>query len=464
MKKIYAITMALAFLGTSCSDFDEDINRNPNLPNQASGTQLIAQAQLSLPGLSSSPQGEFLAQYLAETQYVGVSLYPQQSTSFYGWYQGPLADLEAVLSSDELSGNDGPVNNQIAVAKILKAYYFWNITDRWGDVPYSESLQGEENFTPAYDTQESIYQDLFQELKEAVSLIEPGSINNDIIYDGDMDKWRKLANSIRMLMALRLSEVDPATAESEFAQAMEDGVLASNDDNMVFRHLAEQNNQNYWYGQIVNQNREWWALTENLVAEMLPVDDPRLPVYGNTSRDTGDYVGLLFGEEENIGTEEYSLLGDAIFAQDAPVPLVTYAQILFAMAEAATDEKAWIVGDAQTYYEMAVEQSIVQWTGSSEGVAEFMAQPGIAFENASALEQIATQRWVHLFMFGYEAWSEWRRTGYPDIMVSPNGVEVPTRLSYPDNEAFNNEANYNEAVQRQFGGEDLVNGRLWWDQ
>src|SRR5690606_41087152 len=109
-----------------------------------------------------------------------------------------------------------PVNNQLAVAKILKAYIYWNLTDRWGDVPYSQALQGEENFVPAYDTQQAIYQDLFLELKEATDMMEPGSITNDIMYDGDMDQWRKFANSIRLLMALRLSEVEPATAQSEF--------------------------------------------------------------------------------------------------------------------------------------------------------------------------------------------------------------------------------------------------------
>src|SRR5690606_1360326 len=372
MKKLYTITIALLFLGAGCSDFGEDINVNPNLPNQASGTQLIAQAQLSLAGLSSSTQGEFLAQYLAETQYVGLSLYPQQSTSFYGWYQGPLMDLEAVLTAEELNGNDGPVANQIAVAKILKAYYYWNITDRWGDVPYSGALQGEGNFIPAYDTQQAIYQDLFLQLKAAVDMMESGSISNDIIYGGNMVKWRKSANSLRMLMALRLSQVDPTTAETEFNLAMADGVMESNADNLVFQHLAEEDNQNYWYGQVVNQNREWWALTEGLVAEMLPVDDPRLPVYGNPSRDTDQYVGLLFGEEDNIGTDAFSLLGDAIYAQDAAVQLVTYAQILFAMAEAATAEKGWIPGDPATYYDMAIELSIIQWTGSSDGVNEFL--------------------------------------------------------------------------------------------
>lgn len=463
MKKTFIILLLSTFILGSCSDFDEDININPNLPNQASGTQLIANAQLYLPGLASSPKGEFMAQYLAETQYVGTSLYPQESTSFYGYYQGPLANLQTVLDSEDLSGSDGPIANQIAVAKILRAYFYWNLTDRWGDIPYSDALMGSENFTPKYDTQEFIYNDLFSELKEANDMMVAGSINNDIVYNGDMAKWKKLGNTIRLFMALRLSEVDENTAREEFNAALEAGVITSNNDNLVFQHLADANNQNYWYSQVVASNREWWALTENLVEEMKPVNDPRLEVYGDPARATGEYIGLKFGEEENIGTEDYSLLGSQIFAQDAPVYLVTYAQVLFAKAEAAA--RNWTTeGDAATYYEEAVEASMEQWTGSSDGVDEFLSQPEIAFDPDNAIEKISNQRWVHLYMFGYEAWSEWRRTGFPNDLVEPNGAAVPNRLSYPDNEAFNNEANYNEAVQRQFGGEDSIYGKVWWDE
>ena len=293
-------------------------------------------------------------------------------------------------------------------------------------------------------------------------MIVTGNLSNDIIYDGDISKWKKFSNTVRMLMALRLSEVDPATAQAEFVSAIDDGVFTSNDDNLFFQHLADANNQNYWYGQIVNQNREWWALTEGLVDQMKPVNDPRLPIYGNPARDSGEYVGMLYGDEVNLGTQEYSLLGDAIYAQDAPVYLVTYAQVLFAMAEAS--QRGWIAGDTASFYESAIESSILQWTGNTDTVADFMMEPGIAFNDAIGIEQIATQRWVHLFMFGYEAWAEWRRTGFPNIMVSPNGAAVPARLSYPDNEAFNNEVNYNEALDRQFGGEDSIYGQLWWDE
>ena len=460
MKKIYLVIVLAAFF-TGCDKFEEDININPNVPGEASGTQLIANAALALPALSSSPQGEFLAQYLAETQYVGASLYPEGGTSFYWLYQEPLMNLETVLQAEDLSATEGPVANQLAVAKILKVYFYWNMTDRWGDIPYSQALQGAAEFTPAYDTQEEIYNKLFQLLEEANAMIVDGEISNDIIYGGDMSKWKKLGNTIHLLMALRLSEVSPERAAEEFRSALEAGIFTSNDDNLVFRHLADANNQNYWYDQVVEQNREWWALTEELVEEMAPVDDPRLMVYGEPTRATGEYVGLEYGRTEGIGTEEFSLLGSDIYAQDAPVYLVTYAQALFAIAEAA--ERGWVTEDVEEYYNMAVEQSFLQWTGSAEGVAAFLAQPEISLEGDRAIEQIANQRWVHLYMHGYEAWSEWRRTGYPDDLVSPVGTPIPTRLGYPDNEFFNNSDNYSEALQRQFGGDDSLYGNVWWD-
>jgi len=463
MKKYIIILLFCNLSLLGCSEFDEDINVNPNIPGEASGTQLIANAQLYLPSLSSSPQGEFLAQYLAETQYVGVSLYPEGSTNFYWFYEGPLMNLETVLNSEEdLNAAEGPVANQLAVAKILKAYFYWNLTDRWGDVPYTEALQGNKNFTPAYDTQESIYSNLFALLKEANNQIVAGDIDNDLVYGGNMEKWKKLGNSLRLLMALRLSEVDPQWAQDEFNAAMADGVMDTNDDSLVFQHLADANNQNYWYDQVVESNREWWALTVNLVEEMKPVDDPRLEVYANPARESGEFIGMPYGETEAIGTEEYSLLGSDITAQDAPVYLVTYPQVLFAIAEAA--ERDWVTEDAETFYNLAIEKSVLQWTGSTEGVDEFISQPEVAFDPANALERISEQRWIHLFMNGYEAWSEWRRTGFPDDFVQSEGRPVPTRLAYPDTEDFNNADNFIEAVERQFGGEDSIYGTVWWDE
>ncbi|WP_421773896.1 SusD/RagB family nutrient-binding outer membrane lipoprotein [Gracilimonas sp.] len=459
MKKLFIpITLIALTIFSSCDlvEFNK-INNNPNQPSDAAAPQLIANAMLSLPGLSSSPNAQFMAQYLAETQYVDASLYPEGGTSFYGWYQGPLVNLK---TAEEVATTP----NQEAVAKILKAYIFWNITDRWGDVPYSEALQGTEEFTPVYDTQESIYEDLFAELKAAADQIDvSGDLSNDIIYEGDMEKWVKFSNSLRLLMALRLSEVNASLAETEFNDALNDGVFTSNEDNFLFQHLANANNQSYWYGQIVDPPiREWWALTVSLVDLMDPYNDPRLPVYGNEVRNGGGYAGLQFGEEDSIGTEDFSLLGSDIYAQDAPVYLVTYAEILFARAEAAALN--WTTENPATNYNEAVENSIAQWTGDASQATAYLAQPDITFDPGNAVEQISTQRYLHLFMHGYQAWAEWRRTGYPDNLVQPNGNAVPLRQSYTSDEALNNTENYEEAIQRQFGGENSIYGRLWWDQ
>jgi hypothetical protein len=465
MKKIYIALLGGAFIA-GCNKFDADINVNPNLPSKASGIQLINNAILSLPGLSSSPQAEFHAQYLAETQYVGGSLYPDGGTNFYSLYQGPLINLEKVLTS-ELTPADGPIANQRAVAKILKAYYFWHITDRWGDVPFTEALQGADNFTPKYDKQEAIYDSIFKWLSEANAMIVPGDVANEIMYGtaGNIAKWKKFGNTVHLLAALRLSEVNATKANAEFNKALTAGVMVANTDNFVFKHLANAANQSYWYDEVVNKGREWWALTETLVDYMNPANDPRLPIYGKKNN-ANIYKGLTFGTTVGIpNTTGVSLLGTAIYAQSAPVYLVTYAQVLFAKAEAA--KRGWIPGgdaEAKANYDLAIEQSVRQWTGGTTGLAAFMTATGIPYDPVTAMQQIAMQRWVHLFMHGYEAWAEWRRTGYPNNLVSPGGKAVPNRHSYPPNEVFNNGENYTEAIQSQFGGQDNLYGKVWWDK
>src|SRR5699024_7856650 len=333
MKKLLLFLTLITFIVSGCdiANFDEDINKNPNLPSDAAPSVLIANAMLSLPALSSSPLGEYYAQYLSQLIYVDQSLYPKETTSFYWMYQGPLINLQKAI-------NDTENANEAAVAKILKAYYFWNITDRWGDIPYSEALKGEGNFTPAYDAQKDIYYSLFDSLKAAVNQLDPGGLlNNDIMYNGNINKWRKFGNTVRMLMALRLSEVDEQKAQQEFKSALSDGVMESNDDSFVFQHLDNQDNENYWFDQIVRQTRVWWAIPVRLIEMMEPYDDPRLSVYANKAEKTDTFNGLPYGSpiEEVSTPSEYSLLGSAIYEQDAPVYLTTYAQAEFAIAEAA---------------------------------------------------------------------------------------------------------------------------------
>jgi hypothetical protein len=248
--------------------------------------------------------------------------------------------------------------------------------------------------------------------------------------------------------------------------------MESNADNLVYHHLEDANNWNWWYDVFEQQNRYWYAVSKPLVDYMKPVNDPRLPTYADTN-ESGEYAGLeygLTGEEVNTGAYEkanISMLGEGQRQPGTPIYLVTYAQALFAQAEAA--KTGWIAGgdiDAAQFYNDAIEASVRQWNGNDvTGLSDMMAEPAIAYDAANALKQIAYQRWVHLFMHGYEAWAEWRRTGFP-VLVAPtdnNGREIPRREGYPTQEAQNNSQHYSEAVQRLGGTNDLY-GRVWWDK
>jgi len=340
MKKIIPllyITMAVVFAG-SCKKFDGSLNVDPNKPTKASGTQLIANAERWLPDMSSSPFGVHYPQHLSNTSFPDNSRYTTISFNFSGWYTGPLMDLETVINATDLNAIEGPVVNQIAVAKILKAYFFWFLTDRWGDIPYSEALKGVANFTPKYDKQQDIYNSLFTLLDEANAAIVTGNIKNDIMYNGDVTKWKKLGNTIHMLMALRLSNVDPAKGALEFNKAVTNGIMTANTDNFAYPHLADAANENFWYTQMNRMGRLWYAVSKPMVDTLLSVNDPRLPVFANkatSGANAGNYAGLPYGQTSTVTPGNFSLLGDKLRLQNAPVYLVTLAEAQFAMAEAA---------------------------------------------------------------------------------------------------------------------------------
>jgi hypothetical protein len=284
-----------------------------------------------------------------------------------------------------------------------------------------------------------------------------------------MGKWKRLGNTIHLLMALRLSKVDAVKGAAEFNKALTNGIMAANTDNFAYPHLAEQPNENFWYNQFTRLGRNWYAVSKPLVDYMKPLDDPRLPVFANKNT-AGNYVGLDYGlpGSTTVVINNFSLLGSGIRQQNSPVYLVTYAQALFAKAEAA--KLGWITGGdvtAKTNYDLAIEQSILQWTGSNATVAAYLAKPEVTYDPVNAIKQIATQRWVHLFLNGYEAWAEWRRTGYPVLVAAPgaNGDKIPRREGYPLQERANNTANYNAAVAAfPYGGADDLNTRVWWDK
>ncbi|WP_205508417.1 SusD/RagB family nutrient-binding outer membrane lipoprotein [Longitalea arenae] len=500
MKKLFFIIVAATVLAmaTGCTKFSDDINVDPSVPTRASNAQLLTYALNQLPAIIEAPTGLLYVQHWSEKPYTDASRYSVVNFDFYSIYTEALENLQTILNTQQFNIIEGSANNQKAVARIVRAYLFWHMTDRWGDIPYFNALKGKENFSPAYDRQKDIYYDLMKELKEAAAQIDNGNaVTGDILYGGNMQNWKRFANSMRLLMALRLSKADAEKGKLEFSEALNGGVFTDNSQNAVYVHLAEAANQNYWYYVVNVQNRPWYWASKTLVDYMKPLNDPRLKIYADVNG-SGDYNGVPYGLDGNavsaIPNASVSFIGVHVRTQNAPTYITTYAQVLLAIAEA--NKLGWLSGgdaDAQAKYTAAIEASIRQWNrvsfqayrdntdkqvervpysatdkGDTTGLAAYLAQPEVVYNGADALRKIAYQRWLHLYMNGYEAWAEWRRTGYPVLTPAPNngGIPIPRRQAYPLKEQNINGENYRTAIssQPQLSGKDDLNGRVWWDQ
>jgi len=477
-----ALFMGMLASTVACNDFGT-MNVNPNNPSAPNTSSLFTGAIRSVGTINNQvgPGGynivpALYVQQFGDVTYIEDSRYKTVNFSYNTLYSnpGPLINLQQIIdlnSSDATKSTaaaNGSNANQIAIARILKAYFFQFITDRWGDVPYSQALKGSANYSPAFDTQQSIYTDLFKEWKEAAAQFDGGStVVGDILLSGDTARWKKFANSLRLLAALRLSKVDPATGKTEFLAALSDGVLTSNSDNIRYNFLNDQNNQNALYDNYTFSNRKDFAVASTFVNYLKQVNDPRLP-YLAAPNQRGEYVGVPYGVFPAPGPwQNFSLANNQLAQQNSPANIVTYAQILFAQAEAA--KLGWTTGSAKTLYEAAIKASMQQWMGSGytdAAYTTYIAQADVAYADATALEKIGNQRWVALFAQGQEAWNNWRRTGYPVLKPAATtlngGTEIPRRLAYPVTETTLNATNYAAVVARQ--GADNQYTRVWWDK
>ncbi len=199
MQRLVVLPLALGLLFTSCKRYSSDFgntNVNPGVTGSPILSALLTNVEAGLSGYGSNTRAALYCQYFSETQYTDVSLYSLPQINFEGEYSGSLYDLQNII-------NTNTSNNMTQVARILKAYIYAHITDRWGDVPYSQALTG--NSTPAFDKQADIYPALIQELTQASAAFNTSSaITGDILYKGSTAKWRKFATSLRMRLALQM--------------------------------------------------------------------------------------------------------------------------------------------------------------------------------------------------------------------------------------------------------------------
>ncbi|MEJ2187218.1 MAG: SusD/RagB family nutrient-binding outer membrane lipoprotein, partial [Gemmatimonadota bacterium] len=291
------VAAGLAVAISACSDITS-INKNPNgptdVPPPAILSGVIQNAANGVDGVNSlNVRGAGLfVQYYSEIQYRDEDRYIlREVDGGWGFYSGALEDAQRMINK----GTAEDVHNWDAVGRIMKSYLYSVMTDAMGDIPYSEALKGDSVLHPKYDSQQSIYTALFADLKTASDEIAPAGIgfsSGDLMYDGDMSEWRKFANSLRLRLAMHLTNVDAATAQSEAAAAVAAGVFDSNADNAQLMYLASPPNQNPIFNNA--KSRDDYGMSQTYVDSLLSWNDPRLPVFAQPNA-KGVFDGLQNG-------------------------------------------------------------------------------------------------------------------------------------------------------------------------
>ncbi len=473
-KIICPILMSAFFLGCDNVDFG-DTNVDPDVTTVVVSSGLLTYAERYVGDVVTDEIGDLYTQHISQITYTDASRYVTLSWDSDYLYQNPLVNLNTIIAfnSDEQYASDqaayGSNANQIAVAMILKAYFFQFMTDRWGMIPYTEALQGTDNTYPVFDSQEVVYDGLFNDIDEALAMIDDGSgPTGDVIFDGDMDRWKKFANTLKLVMALRLSNVYPEPngyAATKFQEAVA-GAITSHDETIYYPFLADDNNDNPWQDNF--QTREDYAVSDVLIDRFVADNDPRLGAYAEYTRSSvslgsPEYVGMPYGipNSEWLAADVSFISSDVIYNSEAPGFIYTYSQIAFSLAEAI--ELGWISGDAAAYYEDGISASFELW--GAEDADSYIAANPLSADAETAMQQIAEEKWKSLFLQGWESWSEWRRLGYPELEPATlpyNGDDVPVRQGYDSDYPTNNTENYNAAISAQ--GADNLNTNIWWDK
>ncbi len=467
---------------TACKKDYFDINTDPNHPADVPVSLLLPSAEGAIAHtLGNDMQiigglwSQYWTQSSAASQYKQYEQYNPAANDFdYVWailYSDALADLKTMEVKATATGQ----TQFVACSKILQAYAYQLLTDNFGDIPFTEALQAEEGIIePKYDAQSTVYDGIFRLLNEGIAMIDedvteatpgaPGAA--DIFFHGEMTMWKKFANTLKLRAYLRISEIDPGKASAGIATLSGEEFLGIA-ENVQINYTSAGGNTNPLYSAEVGLN-----YTQNLVASATMIDyylnnnDPRVDVFYIPSS-SGSHVGIAQGDYTVApGTpvsEPSAVTGASANDENsatAPVILMSSYESLFLQAEAAA--RGWLAGSAQSLYEEGITESFESYGLDPADAATYIAQPSISYPNGTMqdnIKAIITQKWAAMCgNQNNEAWTEWRRTGYPDFFTTSVTALVggmPARYYYPQTEI---NANSNHSPQPAF-----VTQRVWWD-
>lgn len=489
INKLWLLLAIVALPLSSCDEGFAEMNTNPNAINEVDMNYLLSFVQLQTSGeryenwrailIYSSTMVQHLA--ALPTYWSGDKYLFNQGYSASLWeraYTGYMKDMTELL--DKTSANP-EYTNLYHTTRIWRVAAFHRVTDLYGDIPYSEAGLGfiNGNFSPSYDTQESIYKDMLKELEEAAGAVGSGSdeVSGDLIFDGDAALWKKYAYSLMLRLAMRCSEVDAALAQEYVGKAIAGGVMTGLSESALVPHTDGPGGINRnGIGSVFNADDNQ-RLSATFVDWMAGKADPRLDVLGVVASGT-EQKGLPNGYNTTTITsyaggddlETYSRVNRTIALVESPMMFQSYAEVELLLAEAVV--RGWASGDAATHYENGVRAAMQAWgvlfdaslTIDDADIDTYLASN--PYDAANAMEQIGEQYWAATFWNEYEAYANLRRTGYPaltpvDYPGNEANSQIPRRLRYPAAEYGVNEASINAANAQQ--GADAFTTKMWWD-
>jgi len=380
---------------------------------------------------------------------------------------GVLANLQAAKSkfaSDILDPKAAA--NATRIADILEVFAFDLLLNTYGNIPYTQALNNTIPF-PKYDDAKTVYTDLLLRLDTCIAGLDlnSGSLGSaDLIYGGDPTAWKKFAATLKLKMAIRLADVDAATASTKAMEAVSAGVFTSNSDNATLAYdQSSPSNSNPIWRALVYSGRHDFVPASLIVSTMVGWNDPRLPLY--FKKYNGAYSGGIPGNANGYGA--FSDFSAQMQTASYPGIILDYAQTEFLLAE-AVERGIAVGGTAASHYNNAITASIEYWGGAASDAATYLAQPAVAYATATGTwqQKLGYQKWIANYNMNWDSWTDIRRLGYPnlDVVSPPVGAHgnLPLRFNYPSNESGSNAINWADAVKALPGGQDLLSAKLFW--
>lgn len=479
MKKIVLLFSVFTLLLSSCTDDITGLNENTKSPTIVPAEYLFSSAQKSIvdqmvsTNVNNNVFRLFMQQW-TETVYTDESNYDITTRSipdnhFRTIYRDVLKDLleaKNILSTESAASAEqiAVLNNKKAEIDILIAYSYAVLVDTFGNVPYTEALDIAGHPTPKYDDAETIYRDLISRLTASVSIMDDsyGSFGSaDLIYNGDVASWKKLANSLRLKLAINMDDIDHTYATSEALAAVTAGVLTGNNENASIKYLPIQPNTNPIYVDVVASGRDDFVPTSTVIDKMNLLNDPRRSEFFTLMGSS--YIGGTPGDGNTFAN--FSHIGSTILDPTFEGLLMDYSEVEFLLAE-AVERSIAVGGTADSHYNNAVSASLSYWNVAATDVASYLAQPSVAYATATGnwKEKIGEQSYIALYNRGFEAWTSYRRLDFP-LLSAPADAEiseVPSRYTYPALEQTLNATN-NSAAAAAIGG-DAMDTKIFWDK